>query len=160
MEFVHVELKRDTWLDVDAKIKNPVDAVFEVQKMIGNLDREMLVSLNIATDGSVINASVCSVGSSECSIFSLAEIFRVAIVSGATSLILLHNHPSGNITPSSEDLKVTRKATLMGYLLNLQVLDHIVIGSKDTFCSMADDYKSCFEINKNDFERLLTEIRS
>ena len=152
MEFVHVELKRDTWMDPGKKVLHPEDAVEEVKRLIGDLDREMLISIHLATDGSVINASVCSIGSINQSIVSLAEIFRTGLVTGAAAFLLVHNHPRGTMTPSKEDLEVTRKCAITGRIMNFHLLDHIIIGSKNQCCSLLKEYPSYFETDIHDFE--------
>jgi len=63
-------------------------------------------------------------------------IFRNALLFGAVSIILIHNHPSGDVEPSEDDLEMTHKLKLAGEFLNIKVLDHIII-SQDSFYSMA-----------------------
>ena len=62
MEFVHVELKRDTWVYPEMKVETPYDAVKAVKELLQDMDREIVVCINMAASGRVINASVCSVG--------------------------------------------------------------------------------------------------
>lgn len=159
MEFVHVELKRDTWMGPDRKVKNPEDAIKEVKRLIENMDREMLISINLAADGSVINASICSIGTINQSMVSTSEIFRTALVSGAANIILVHNHPSGSVKASQDDLKATRRCAIAGKMLNIILLDHIIIGSNDKLYSLAENYSSCFEASKNEIEKLLMTER-
>ena len=67
-------------------------------------------------------------GNVSSSIFSVREIFQKALLANAVSIILMHNHPSGDPTPSREDVDVTKKAVEAGKLIGVQVLDHLVIG--------------------------------
>lgn len=101
LEFIHVELKRDTWLSPEATVRTPDDAVDVIHDMLRDMDREMLVCINMAASGRVINASICSVGTMDMALVSPPEILRGALLSGARSLIMLHNHPSGQISPST-----------------------------------------------------------
>ena len=57
------------------------------------------------------------------------EVFRVAVVGGAAAIVLMHNHPSGDPTPSEADIKVTRDLILAGQLLKIEMLDHVIIGN-------------------------------
>ena len=129
MEFVHVELKRDTWIQPLIKIKSPKDAIRSISNLIANIDKEVMISINMATDGTVKNSFVISVGTVNQSIVSILEIMRVAILSGGASVILLHNHPSGSCNPSEEDRDVTKKVAIACQLMGLDLLDHIIVGA-------------------------------
>jgi len=65
-------------------------------------------------------------------------IFKIAVEHEAAFIILAHNHPSGNLTPSSDDIKVTEKLIKAGRMMDLPVLDHLIIGGA-SYCSLADD---------------------
>lgn len=129
MNFVHVELKRETWFKPERKIESPDDAVAAVQEMIENLDREIVVCIHVATNGRVINASICSVGTMAQALISPAEVLRTALLSGACKLLMIHNHPSGNCKPSNEDLQVAKQMATACDLMGIKLLDFIIIGA-------------------------------
>ena len=157
MEFVHVELKRDTWSKPAKYVKSPEEAVSEIKKMIENLDREMLISLQLACSGEVINASICSVGSIDCACVFVGGIVRTALLSGASSVILIHNHPSGNPRASKADWKVTKRLAFACKIFNLELLDHIIIGANDQKISLKEDYKELFDPSLTELKELITE---
>lgn len=158
MDFVHIELKRDTWIQPVMKIQTPAEAVDAVEKLIENLDREMLICIYLATSGRVISAAVCSIGAIDQSIVSPAEIIRTALVTGAKSMILLHNHPSGQADPSKDDFLVTRRMACVGKLVGIQILDHIVVGDRGMRYSMKENRADLFEIQKDmDFSMIAAE---
>ena len=64
------------------------------------------------------------------SIFGVREIFQKALLANAVSIILLHNHPSGNLKPSVQDIESTKRAVEAGRLIGVEVLDHLIIGDK------------------------------
>ena len=66
------------------------------------------------------------------------EVFRAAIAAGAVAIVLVHNHPSGDPTPSADDLRVTRELHAAGVLLDIPVLDHVIVGDSGTFRSLAE----------------------
>lgn len=103
------------------------------------LDREKEHFYNICLDAkNKIKLIDCvSIGSLTASIVHPRECFRRAIIEGAASIILGHNHPSGDPTPSKEDIELTRRLQDAGELLGIKVLDHIVIG-KDSHVSLAE----------------------
>ena len=72
-----------------------------------------------------------SVGTQESTLVHPREVFRVAVVASAHSIILAHNHPSGNPTPSPEDIKSTRRLIRAGEILDIPVVEHVVIGNPD-----------------------------
>lgn len=158
MDFVHIELKRDTWIQPVMKIQTPAEAVDAVEKLIENLDREMLICIYLATSGRVISAAVCSIGAIDQSIVSPAEIIRTALVTGAKSMILLHNHPSGQADPSKDDFLVTRRMACVGKLVGIHLLDHIVIGEYGARYSMKENRAELFETQKDmDFSLIAAE---
>lgn len=149
MDFVHIELKRDTWIQPILKIQTPAEAVTAVQKLIENMDREAVVCIYLSTSGRVISAAVCSVGAMDQSIVSPAEIIRTALVTGAKSMILLHNHPSGCVDPSKEDFLVTKRMVYAGKLVGIHLLDHIVVGDCGARYSMKENRIDLFEIQNH-----------
>lgn len=72
-----------------------------------------------------------SVGSLNQSIVHPREVFKTALVSSAAALVLVHNHPSGDASPSSEDIAITRRLKEAGELLGIKVLDHVIVGDKE-----------------------------
>lgn len=141
MDFVHVELKRDAWLQPEIRATSPETAVEAIQKTVENLDREMVICIHLSTNGRVITASICSIGSMDQAIVSPADILRTALVTGARSIILLHNHPSGECSPSQTDLDFTRRMAQASTLIGINLLDHIVLGEKGKFYSIMESHK-------------------
>jgi DNA repair protein RadC len=99
--------------------------------------RECLKVLYLNTKNEVLQDELVSVGSLNYSLVHPREVFYPAIKISAASIILAHNHPSGSLEPSSDDLNLTQKLLEAGKILGIAVLDHIVIG-KDNFVSMKE----------------------
>lgn len=110
------------------KISNPSDAAELVQYEMRALEQEELRVLLLNTRNQVMRTIKKYRGSINASQVRIAEIFTEAIREGATSLIVVHNHPSGDPTPSPEDIAVTRQLIEAGKLLDIEVLDHLIIG--------------------------------
>lgn len=127
MKFVHVELKRDTWMP-DIRVTCQEDAVRAVQELVKDRDREMVVTLHMATNGRVISAEITSIGTMGQAEVSPAELLRTVLCTGCRSWILIHNHPSGNIEFSDEDIQMTKRLAMASDLLGVKLSDHIVIG--------------------------------
>lgn len=95
-----------------------------------NADREHFVVLYLNSGNQVTAAQVVSIGSLSSTVVHPREVFKTAILTSSMSVIAIHNHPSGDPEPSSEDIAVTKQLVEAGKILGIKVLDHIVIGNK------------------------------
>ncbi len=111
-------------------INSPSDVADLVMEEMRSLDREHFRIMHLSTRNNVLGISAVSVGSLNSSIVHPRECFKEAIRRNANSVILLHNHPSGDPTPSREDLDITRRLTEGGKILGIEILDHVIIGEK------------------------------
>jgi len=93
--------------------------------------REHFVCLYLNARNELIHKEVVSIGSLSASIVHPREVFRSAIAWAAASIILAHNHPSGDVTPSQEDIELSRRLKRAGELMGMEILDHIIIGAMD-----------------------------
>ncbi|MCT4632171.1 MAG: DNA repair protein RadC [Firmicutes bacterium] len=109
-------------------VKSPGDAAIYLESQLRFEKKEYFVILLLDTKNQVIAKEVISVGSLNSSIVHPREVFKVAIKRSAASIILAHNHPSGNTSPSQEDIKVTKRLIETGDIVGVKVLDHIIIG--------------------------------
>jgi DNA repair protein RadC len=117
--------------DKQRVISAPEDAASTVREDMRMLDRESFRVLLLNTKNALIKPP-CEVsrGSLNASIVEPREVFKDAIAASAASMILVHNHPSGDPTPSSEDITITKRLVKAGELLNIAVLDHIILGQR------------------------------
>lgn len=97
---------------------------------IGNKPCEVIMAINMAQDGRAYNATVCTVGTVNEVGATASDVFRAAILSNATRMIIAHNHPAGSMFPSADDDAFTRRFAECGRLLGINVDDHIIIGRK------------------------------
>lgn len=93
-------------------------------------DREVFAVLNLKTNGQAINLNICSMGTLDTSVVSPREVFKSCILSNSAAFIAVHNHPSGNLTPSQEDRDVTKRLLSCSELLGVKMLDHIIIAGE------------------------------
>ena len=87
--------------------------------------------VNLTSQLQVINANICSVGTLTYTAAHPREIFKSAILSNASCCLILHNHPSGNLEPSEQDLDMTRRMVSAGKILGIDVVDHVIIGANE-----------------------------
>lgn len=93
-------------------------------------DQETVVVLLLNTRRKIIGFSRVSSGTLDTCLVHPREVFKTAIEQGASAIILMHNHPSGDPAPSEGDIKVTRELIAAGRLLKIEVLDHVIVGDK------------------------------
>jgi DNA repair protein RadC len=93
-------------------------------------DREYFITVGLNTKNEVLYREIVTIGTLDASIVHPREAFKKAIMCSAKSIIIAHNHPSGDTTPSRDDEEVTRNIKKAGEILNIPLLDHIIIGEK------------------------------
>jgi len=114
-------------------------AVFEImQPIIGELPHEEFWVLFLNNSNSVISKSQLSKGGITGTVVDVRLVFKLAMENGATALILCHNHPSGNLTPSEADKQITKKIKQAGESLDVKVLDHLII-TESKYYSFVDE---------------------
>lgn len=101
-----------------------------LKRKIGFEKSEQFLVICIDTKGDMIHEPV-SIGTLDSSIIHAREVFRIAIETNSKYIYIAHNHPSGNIVPSEEDILITRKLVEAGKVIDIEVLDHLIISSKD-----------------------------
>lgn len=124
-------VKESSVLYEGRKASSPGDAVKIAKIFLDGADREQLILLCLNVKNEPTTIHTVSVGSLDGSIVHPREIFKTAILSNAHSIILFHNHPSGNTTPSNEDIQVTKRIKEVGVLMGIPLLDHIIIGDEN-----------------------------
>jgi len=129
LEEVGIRLVKENTFYSENPLSTPENAVNRMKEVLAEMDREVMVVLNLTTKCKILNYSKIAIGSINQTIVSAREVFKTAILSNASALILMHNHPSGDTTPSSEDIAITRRMVIAGELLGIEVLDHIIIGA-------------------------------
>lgn len=110
------------------RITSPADAANLLMSEMTLLEQEHLRVILLDTRNVVHRVVTIYIGSLNSAVVRVAELFRPAIKDNAAAIIMVHNHPSGDPSPSAEDIRVTREAVKAGRLLDIQLLDHLIIG--------------------------------
>jgi DNA repair protein RadC len=118
-------------------VRSPRDVADRLVLQMGRLEREELRVVLLNTKNVVLRVATVYQGNVSSSLVRVGELFRDAVRLSASSLILVHNHPSGDPTPSSDDLHLTAETLAAGRLLDIDLLDHLVIGH-DAWVSLRD----------------------
>ncbi len=119
-------------------IRNAQD-VYDYLVEMRNLPKEHLRGLYLNIHNRVIRDEVISIGTVNTNIIHAREVFRAAIECNAVAVILVHNHPSGEVTPSIEDITITNQLVQAGKILGIRVLDHVIV-TRDAFVSINASY--------------------
>ncbi len=132
------ELGRRLWPDGDAAplVRGP-EQIYDLTRDIRAANREHFVGFYLNSRHQVLRRDIISIGSLNASIVHPREVYLPAIALSAASLVLAHNHPSGDPTPSEEDMAITRRLHEAGRLLGIELVDHVVV-ARDAFASFRE----------------------
>ncbi|MFH1799109.1 MAG: JAB domain-containing protein [Candidatus Omnitrophota bacterium] len=133
---VKIQLVRESKPVKEYIITEPKDIYELVKDELKSSDREIFLSVQLNTRNQVLGINIVSVGTLNASMVHPREVFKPAILQNAAGIILVHNHPSENEEPSEDDLTITNKLSDAGKLLDIDVLDHIIVGK--SFYSFLD----------------------
>jgi DNA repair protein RadC len=120
------------------QIRSPADAANLLLPEMGLLDKEELRVIILDTKNRVVDIVTVYVGSVNTTMIRVSELFRDAIRHNCPATIVVHNHPSGDPTPSPEDVAVTRQIVEAGKLLDIDVLDHLILGAGGHYVSLKE----------------------
>ena len=112
----------------DVPLSSPTAAMDVMRRELSQYDREVLCVVNLNNKLKPINFNIVSMGSINGSIASIPNILKSGILSNSYGFLLLHNHPSGDVTPSREDIQTTRRCIEAGKIMDIPCLDHVIVG--------------------------------
>ncbi len=139
VDIVRVKMVRESsLLYSQRRIRMARDVVELFLTFLDETDREQFFLLCLNTKNEPTAIHTVSIGSLDSSIVHPREVFKAAILANSASVIVAHNHPSGDPTPSREDISVTRNLQKAGELLEITVLDHIIVGSEGAYYSLKE----------------------
>ena len=110
------------------KISSPEDVYRRLFPRMREQKKEMFIELCLDTKNQILKEEVISVGSLNANVVHPREVFKLALTESAAHIIVAHNHPSGDPTPSREDIEITKKLAETGNIMGITVLDHVIIG--------------------------------
>ena len=142
-------LKQDVAAKEDIKIKGPKD-IYQINKYLDNKKQEHLVITFLESDGTVVSNQTFAIGGVDEVHLRPLDIFKEAYNLNANVLVLNHNHPSGDLTPSGADIEATEKIIEMASLTGITILDHLII-TKNGYCSIKETKKIKFNDDNDNF---------
>jgi DNA repair protein RadC len=138
---VRIELIKERGVTYDAPTRLTCghEVAILVQDIIGNADREHMISISLDSKNRPLHIHTVSIGSLNAAVVHPREVFKAAILANAACIALAHNHPSGDPSPSREDIEITKRIKECAELLGIQLLDHVIVGDLGTYYSLADN---------------------
>lgn len=122
----------------DEEMNTPQAAVRAAGKFLEVMDREFFCVINMQSDMKPVNLNVVSIGTLGNAMIHPREVYKSAILSNAACIMLIHNHPSGNLMPSREDIDVTERLQKAGAIIGIPVIDHIITGQNGHYFSFRE----------------------
>lgn len=138
LQEVQIRLKEGSRVYTTEPVSNPACAVKLLSSIMKDMDREYCFVINLNTQLQPINFNCVSIGGLNRAMVPVSNIFKSAILANAGSVIMLHNHPSGNSEPSPEDLAITKQIQEAGRLIDIPLVDHIIVSSTGQFRSLRE----------------------
>ena len=140
IDVVKVQMvKKDTLWYLKRSIGEAKDAADIMRELIGNADREYFILICLNSKSEPTHIETVSIGTINFAIIHPREIFKTAILSNATSIIIGHNHPSEDVTPSPEDIKTTQRIKEISEMIGIILYDHIIFSENDHHSIMEND---------------------
>ena len=128
LDVVSVRLVKSTMVKAKDKIKDPESAIKAAGDLLKDADREVVGVINLATDGTPINLHIASIGTVRTALVEPREMLKASILSNAAKIIMVHNHPSGDMTPSKEDIMITDRMAKVCTMVGIPLVDHVIVG--------------------------------
>lgn len=143
IQIVHLQMVKEKELPYgNTEINSPETAVEFIKDVVADMicdrDRECMVVCAMDTKLKPVCIQIIGIGTINSCLYSIPDIFKVALLSNADSILLFHNHPSGNPTPSREDIECTGKVAEAGKLLGISLQDHIILGENGYYYSFKE----------------------
>ncbi|WP_334203991.1 RadC family protein [Clostridium tertium] len=121
-------VKESSFFYRNRKVNSPSDAIELFRGFLSESDREQFIVCCMDTKNQPTFVNVVSIGTLNSSLVHPREVFKVAILGNSASIIVAHNHPSGDPTPSKEDITITARLKEAGKIIGIDILDHLIIG--------------------------------
>lgn len=133
---VRVQLIMERTRRFPSNVESPEVAATIIARHLARADREHFVVLMLNAQNGLLGVHTVAVGTLTACLVSVRDVFKAAILANAASIVVGHNHPSGDPSPSPEDIHLTRELHKAGELLDIHLLDHVVVGARGSYVSL------------------------
>ena len=130
-------VRESTFPIAQKKVQDPETAAKIFTEYLKSADKEIFVAMYLNSDNKILGIHTVSIGTLNSSLVHPREVFKIACMISAASIIISHNHPSGNSEPSAEDITITKQLVEVGEIMGIPVQDHIIITDDNGYTSFA-----------------------
>ncbi|MBR6217054.1 MAG: JAB domain-containing protein [Eubacterium sp.] len=141
IEQVGIRQVREKVYYSESAINSPKAAVDILAEEIRYYDREVIGIVNVDSKLTPLNVSICSIGTINRSLVNPREMLKTSILSNASGVVVMHNHPSGSIEPSEQDFAITKRLAIVYRMMGIDLLDHIIVGDEEKYYSFSENDK-------------------
>ena len=135
LEQAAIRLVREPPIYSDIPLDSPQAVIKLLADLLKDYDREVFAIVNLRPDSKPINLNIVSVGALDQAMAHPREILKTAILSNAASIMMVHNHTTGRVLPSKEDIRVTDRMSKICELIGIKLLDHLIVGPGENYYS-------------------------
>ena len=131
LEVVSVRLVKEAAVYAEQPVTSPPEVIALLGEYMCEFDREVVCVVNLRNDGIPLNCHFASMGAVDLALAHPRELFKASILSNASGMLLIHNHPSGRLAPSKADVRLTDQMVNLCELMGIPLYDHIIVGGKN-----------------------------
>ena len=157
LDQVSIRMVMDPPLYSDVPLTTPEAAIKVLRDVFKDYDREVVCLVNLKNNMQPINLNIVSIGVIDQAIIHPRELLKSSILSNASSVLIAHNHPSGNLTPSALDISMTDRLQQVFTLMGIDLVDHIIIGNSSNYYSFREQQE--MPVGQPHYTEELAEIR-
>ena len=157
LDRVAIRMVKEPPLYSEEPLSDPETAIKVLRDVFKEYDREVVCVVNLKSNMQPVNLNIVSIGAIDQAIVHPRELLKSSILSNAASVLIMHTHPSGNLTPSTLDISMTDRMQQVFSLMGIDIVDHIIVGDNDNYYSFREHQE--MPIGQPHYTAELTEIK-
>lgn len=157
LDRVAIRMVKEPPLYSEQPLNSPEAAISVLRDVFREYDREVVCLVNLKSNLQPVNLNIVSIGAIDQAVVHPRELLKSSILSNAASVLIMHTHPSGNLTPSTEDISMTDMFQQVFTLMGISIVDHIIIGTNDNYYSFREHRE--MPVGQPHYTAELAEIR-
>lgn len=139
MDQVAIRIIKEPPLQADYPIRSPQDVIRLMSDLLIDYDREVVAIINLRADLKPINVNIASIGALDHALAKPRELLKTTILSNAAGMLMVHNHPSGELLPSTYDIEATETIANLCGMLGVKFYEHVIVGQEDQYYSFYEN---------------------
>ena len=157
LDRVAIRMVKEPPLYSDVPLSNPEAVIKVMRDVFKEYDREVVALVSLKSNLTPVNLNIVSIGAIDQAVIHPRELLKSAILSNAASVLIAHNHPSGDLSPSGPDISMTDRMQQVFSLMGIDIVDHVIIGENDHYYSFREHQE--MPVGQPHYTEELAEIR-